>query len=106
MPVIQELEEYLCSEKDICECPVTVGGKGNLEVFTEGVEIVTGGSWEEAFTEKHRAEACGEFDISPAALPLDIKEAHIECGIVGDKSGIMRKGKEFRENGHNSWSIT
>ena len=105
MPMVEEFKEYLCGKKDIGEGSVAVGGKWNLEVFTECVEIVTGGRWEETLTEEHRAEAFGEFDISPATLLLDVEKAHVECSIVRDEGRIMRKGKEFGENGHDAWSI-
>lgn len=103
--MVEEFKKYLCSEEDIREGTVTVGGEGNLEASTECIEVVMGGGWEEALTEEHGAETWGEIDVSPAVFLFHSEKAHIECGVMCDEGGVMRKGEEFRENGHNGRGI-
>lgn len=105
MSMFQELEEYLCCEEYIGKGAVAVRGKGNLEAFTECIEVVTRSCWEEVLTEEHGAQAQREFNVSPAEFLLCFEETPIEGGIVCNEGGIFCKCKEFREDSHDGRSI-
>ena len=106
MPVFQELQEHLCRQENIGQGAMAVGGKGNLEAFTECVEVMTRGCAEETLTEEHGAEARWKFDVSPAIFFLHIEETPIEGGVVRDQQRVLYKSQDFWEDGHDCWSIT